>query len=265
MTPLMQEIMRDQCLPVAKRKFKDQSGLLPRLNDFHCFEVTDIFDAAGEIAKRELGKGRTLDVLCFLPAPRTWIEWRRDDGSREGVLLEEVDGLNFARAYWAYSSEGMFLSAKKGGALKLHGDGNAASDHVLVREFKNETMAEAGGWTVWIYAILAMINTPRVIGRRQHMPHRGLEKRLIANKALVGKFPLRAWTEIRLEVAPPKNESGEPSKGAHLTGERALHFCRAHLRVRLGKLEYVSAHWRGDASLGIKQSRYKLTKSRRAA
>jgi hypothetical protein len=75
---------------------------------------------------------------------------------------------------------------------------------------------------------------------------------------MVGTFPLRAWTEIVLEVTPP-SEAGALDPGeAHLTGRRALHFCRQHLRIRGGRLELVKAHWRGDAAIGIKQSRYRV-------
>jgi hypothetical protein len=49
---------------------------------------------------------------------------------------------------------------------------------------------------------------------------------------LVGKFPLRAWTENILKVALPDDRTAEPSKEAHLTGEKCLHYCRTHLRVR---------------------------------
>ncbi|QPF81665.1 hypothetical protein IC762_17725 [Bradyrhizobium genosp. L] len=103
--------------------------------------------------------------------------------------------------------------------------------------------------------LLAMINTPRIIGRCQHMPHAGLARDL-RKRFGAGRFPLRAWTEIQLKVTPP--EQGEGEAEAHLTGARALHFCRAHLRVRLGRLELVSSHWRGDPALGIKQSKYRL-------
>jgi hypothetical protein len=37
---------------------------------------------------------------------------------------------------------------------------------------------------------------------------------------------------------------------------RALHFVRAHLRLRLGRVELVRPHWRGDAQLGIKRPAY---------
>ena len=111
----------------------------------------------------------------------------------------------------------------------------------------------------WIvYTVLALINTPRIIGQRQHMPHERTEREKLKQLGLVGKFPLRAWTEIVLKVALPDDRSGEPSKEAHLTGQKCLHFCRTHLRVRLGQLEYVEGHWRGDPALGIKQSRYRV-------
>lgn len=89
------------------------------------------------------------------------------------------------------------------------------------------------------------------------MPHRKVERELTKAFGL-GKFPLRAWTELRLTVAKPAEIDDGESHEAHLTGRRALHFCRKHIRIRNGKLEYVSAHWRGDPALGIKQTRYKL-------
>jgi hypothetical protein len=105
-----------------------------------------------------------------------------------------------------------------------------------------------------LYAYLVMINSPRVIGRRQHPPHKVLQKGFAG-----GHFPLHAWTEIKLEVTKPTLiDDGEPHQ-ARLTGLRALHFCRAHVRIKNGKLEYVTAHWRGDASIGIKRSRYAVT------
>jgi hypothetical protein len=101
-----------------------------------------------------------------------------------------------------------------------------------------------------------VINTPKIIMRQQHMPHRGLQRDLIKAGKVNGKYPLHAWTEILLRVRPPEVSEGDHE--AHLTGARALHFVRKHIRIRLGKLEYVSAHWRGDASIGIKRSRYRV-------
>jgi hypothetical protein len=283
MTPLMQEILRDQCLPVAKRKAF--LGSLPpeKLTNTHCFEMSSVREMMGDLAI-DLGRAvdadpQSIERLAFLPAPRTWIEWHEISGRRIAWHLEADDAEDAAVCTIFTNASGHVAVehweivppyAIPAGKLPLRGHsglGRYSLDFVVgdsgLSEWKKYELYTAT--TLVVYAALAMINSPRIIGRRQYMSHRGLQRQLIASKSLVGKFPLRAWTEIKLEVAPPRNEFGEPSKEAHLTGDRALHFCRAHLRVRLGKLEYVSAHWRGDASLGIKQSRYKLTKPRRAA
>jgi hypothetical protein len=84
-----------------------------------------------------------------------------------------------------------------------------------------------------------------------------LEKRLREGHLIAGRYPLGAWNEILLHVTPPQ-EADDTEHEAHLTGSRALHFVRCHLRIRLGQLELVSAHWRGDAGLGIRRSRYRL-------
>lgn len=107
-----------------------------------------------------------------------------------------------------------------------------------------------------VFGALAFINSPKIIGRRQHMPHKGLERELLKNQKVIGSFPLHAWTEIALDVTPPKEAAGQHEFEAHLTGRRALHFVRSHLRIREGRLQFVKSHWRGDAALGIRQSRY---------
>lgn len=166
---------------------------------------------------------------------------------------------------WAHAAPSEFCSSKELGGLKLMGDDfrveQQNGDWRHVRPYSpTETEALRIGYIPLMYAALSVINTPRVIGRRQHMPHAGLQRKLAQARGMVGKFPLHAWTEIKLEVSPPRldrSATGDPHE-ARLTGAKALHFCRCHLRVRLGQLELVSAHWRGDPALGMKQSRYKL-------
>ena len=115
-----------------------------------------------------------------------------------------------------------------------------------------------------VYSLLACINTPKVIGRRQRMPNAKLESRLMKQAGITGKYPLRAWTEIILEVGPPREDKNGIVEG-RLTGTRALHFVRRFLRIRNGKLEMVSPHWRGDAAVGIKRSRYKAVPQKQGA
>lgn len=108
------------------------------------------------------------------------------------------------------------------------------------------------------YADLALINSPRIVGQRGHFPHGRAEREALKKAKMVGKFPLRAWTEIVLEVTPHPEDRSDTDAELHLTGERCLHYCRTYLRVRYGMLEYVEGHWRGNPALGIKRSRYRV-------
>jgi hypothetical protein len=118
-----------------------------------------------------------------------------------------------------------------------------------------------------LYTVLAFINTPRIIGRRQVVPHAGLQRKLAAAMGMVGKFPLRAWTELKLEVRPPRIAEGEPHRAGY-TGEKAYHWTRMHVRIQNGLVVYVTDYWSGNVALGIKQTRYALVppkSGRRAA
>lgn len=226
------------------------------MDDVHCFEVSEVIPAAKELALDLHKRPQQIGRLAFLPAPKTWIECREPDG-RAGVLLREIrnHGDEPICAYLYYAADD--FSSEHTGLLELVGLLDGRAPPLAISGLRSGSITEKFT-TYLLYALLAMINTPRVIGRRQHMPHRGLERDLVRAMKLTGKLPLHAWTEIKLAVDVPHDAGGEGSVEAHLTGQRALHFCRAHLRIRLGHLEIVRGHWRGDPALGIKQSRYKL-------
>lgn len=266
MTPLAMEIVKQILLKPSHRTFVDQCGLLDRMDDIHCFDVTEIGPLVDDLRGRFFSMSDEYlqnNEMFFLPAPKTWIEWSVGNG-RRGLLLEQDAGSSFCRCYWAakHFESGRASSDAKIGKLFLGGS-SVSRSQILASPPKFIKDGDGGdgeraGWINGIYSSLVIINSPRIVGRRQHMPHRGLERRMLQERKNVGKFPLHAYTEILLRVTPPKDASNEESHEAHLTGQRALHFCRAHLRVRMGKLEVVKAHWRGDPSLGIKRSRYKV-------
>lgn len=259
MTPLAHRIVKELTLPKRRRTFDDKANLLAHMDDIHCFDVSDIFEMASDLSRDMIEGNRVpTETLGFLPAQRTWIEWSYPDGNRWGVLLEGRTDDDVVRCTWAATKGRAFASNPVVGRLLLSPK-SWSGEFPAPYEDGSATVETMKGWLGWLYAVLAIINTPRVIGRRQHMPHRGLERRLTRALGVQGRFPLNAWTEIKLQVASTRDASGDASTEAHLTGLRALHFCRAHLRIRLGRLEFVSSHWRGDASIGIKQSRYKLT------
>lgn len=256
MTPLAQRIVRELTLPVKDRTFEDRCGLLQRMDGIHCFEITEVLPLITDVL-RKLYRSPLAPELFFLPAPKTWVEWRDEYGGRSGCLLEHVtlSGVVYREAW---GSRKYFETFGRTRSL-IGGIEFNPSPHKDLAKRYFEGLADRTGSPEFLICALAIINSPRVIGRRQHMPHRGLEKALLSQQKLVGRFPLNAWTEIVLECKPPKEMSHMSDYEAHLTGHKCLHFCRAHLRLKNGKVEFVNAHWRGDSALGIKQSRYTLT------
>jgi hypothetical protein len=223
------------------------TSLRSALFDIHCFEITQSLPIITEVAS-SLHEKLTLDgfddligKLCFLPAPKTWIEWIHPALQiRIALLLEQnkadfwdVNVTLFGAEYASYLGN---ISTKSGDFRRTNGK------VLMPKEIADRFGVGAiDGFLGFCHNILLTINSPKIIGRRQFMPNRGLERKLIKGFG-VGRFPLHAWTEIRLHVNKPmKIDDGLPHE-AHLTGQRALHFVRKHIRIRLGKLEYVSAH-----------------------
>lgn len=255
--------------PFAKLQIKDamratgesKKFILSLLSDTHYFDVTEAteiaLDLVGSLAHdaEVLGQQRH---LLFLPAPKTWIEtsaWKNSKGACQiGFhLAQEKSGDLITVTGAEKQSSGAVTHFMRLGQI------DPASSKLMVSEqdlFFHDRLRSVHN-TRFLLACLLLINTPKVIGRRQHMPSWALERKLTRGLG-VGKFPLHAWTEIKLDISKPTEiDDGLPHE-AHLTGRRALHFCRAHLRVRSGQLQFVKAHWRGDPAIGIKQSRYKI-------
>ena len=262
MTPLAHKWLRK---PAHHSQRSDVGGLQPYVERAHCFELTAVRALWKELASSMESRGVADGRLAFLPAPVTWIEYKDFCGEdRIGpyryadILVEQDDETAIVISTWEESSSYIGILPLRQSATieglsreeqpKVWEDGDDGNETKGAR--LRYAHRQAG-----LYAALALINTPRVIGRKQHMSHRGLERELARSKGLVGRFPLQAWTEIRLEVAAPRDLMGQEHE-AHLTGERAFHFCRAHLRVKQGRVEFVRHHWRGDPALGIKRSRY---------
>lgn len=265
MTPLAQRIVRELTLSRSRRSFVDPAGLLHLMDDVHCFELTAVRDLMFSMGRECLENGCADERSTFLPAPKTWIEWKYPLGKdvlRVGMLLIERPG-GFVQIRSAVELSAGFCSINYGCEFQISGMLEGIHDAKIkgvqfgadVASDINELVLQSLTATV---GALACINTPRIIGRRQHMPHRGLERDLVRNQKMIGKFPLHAWTEIVLEVRAPSDMSDAASVEGHLTGRRALHFCRSYLRIRYGKVEIIPSCWRGDPALGFVQSRYSL-------
>lgn len=263
MTPLAARIAREKTLPLKDRTFRDEAGILPIIDGAHCFECSAITNDALDLYNRSEGASDFSNYI-FLPAPITWIEYqvpetREYESSTVGILLHrKYANENYCEIYVV--SRTLFQSFYLGFMC-------LQSTHTRPWCFTTEwqrigKINESDGFMGVLFALLAMINTPRIIGRRTHLPHAGLQRKLARSKGMSGKFPLHAWTEIVLEVTPPEMGGEQETR---LSGHKALHFVRQHLRIRLGQLELVKAHWRGDPALGIKRSRYRLAPPRAGA
>lgn len=259
MTPLARRIVEQRLLPLKKRTFRDGCGLLQRMDDIHCFEVSEVLPLAKDLIADAYAKDVFFESTAFLPANNTWLEWI-EGGVRIGCLLTGQDGYwadKVADIYWASTNQsfqmpGNLAKLWLGTAAKLLNRHPGASADGFPAELIHRILL----------IFLAIINSPRSIGRRQHMPNRALEARLLRKRKLIGHFPLRAWTEIKLEAFPDFVTDDGKVHRARLTGERCLHYCRAHLRIQNGMVVFVHGHWRGNAALGIKQSRYRITPPR---
>lgn len=243
MTPLAHRLAK-RVLDVKTRSQKERESLRGALCDAHFFEVSKIMPLVEDLLEKwEAIPSQILpfEKFDFLPAPKTWLEFK-DVNQRWAFVLS--DGPQNSVQYRVL-------------VLADDDDGDWTSDPNAIKISRYYRGDDLGDWIRRLLTVLViLINTPRIIGRRQHMPHRGLERELLRNQKLIGKFPLHAWTEIKLEVSKPPEIDFGPIHEVRLTGQKCLHFCRAHLRIWNGELIFVSAHWRGNPAIGIKQSRY---------
>jgi hypothetical protein len=269
---------------------------------FECSEVTQIAYPIAKKMRDAFDKYDKVDQrLAFLPAEWTWIEIESPGyGDQNQTDEERASLINEYQIYakpWTYTYRTAFILIAGHGVThmatkRLHLSYETprlpgpriwrvrelpplplvhsglkpqrtmaveSADGRVTHQYDKPT-SRADDFTM--YSLLALINSPRIIGQQTHWPHQRDERERLKKMKLVGKFPLRAWTEIVLKVAPPENRSDEPEEERHLTGERCLHFCRTYLRVRNGQLEYIDGHWRGNPALGMKRSRYRLERDK---
>lgn len=258
-TPLARQVINQILVPSEKRIIHDAAHIMYRMADIHCFEVSEVIEQANELVEKGGLNGLTVmaEAMCFLPAPKTWIEWKSSEIGRIGFLLEEIDNKTRAQVNIIVWNGDGITSLPEKFAMPLVGN-KSIGTIITYPGMSDERANECGRLAAILVGALAFINTPRIIGRRQHMPNRGLEKKILKDRKSPSVFPLNAWTEVILHITEPMDVSNQESVEAHYTGQRARHFCRAHLRIQYGKIVVVRGHWRGDLSLGLVQTRYKL-------
>lgn len=247
------------------------------LPTMQCFDVTEVYPAAFELAKNLAWKmGEAPDV--FLPAPIVWLERQYPAGGRSAYLLHtasapdivlqgpraEAQGIAGVRGQMVRQWE---VKAFQGGDIQV-----AEPVNILFGETRmlglpppvyrsgkpatEEDMVELVVDMRLVGAYLAIINTPAIFKQIKHQPHAGLRRELLRSGALKGNQRQRPWVTVTMDISTPSDIEGG---GGRMTGTKAMHFCRAHMRIiQGGRVAWVKGHWRGDASKGVHQHDYRV-------
>ena len=195
----------------------------------------------------------SLPFLTF-PTDSVWIEWT-DAGMRVALLLHATTaaprpagvGVQISRDVDGRLREVRvgFDFAKEERPLWLEMDRRfAAANPVTLAAVAEQFEMSFGRFAA---AAFALIRTPRVVELRPT----DLAK---FNKSRVkrGKPTLREWSDVYLNL-DHATASGTPAGTAEpgpAGGRKRRHEVFPFLRIRLGRVEAVRAHERGDASLG---------------
>jgi hypothetical protein len=264
-TPLYRRLVKRLTLPEKKREpLHDPHGLLADLSDVHCFDCGAAIEVAHYLlADRDEGGGAAINEVShgvlFAPARRTWIEcpiW----GNRSAIFYDAIEGGSTKAKSISHISDVGRLGIAVCRVAMPNGDGDLVQineDFGRVFDTSAHSAADLSlSAFAHLMAFLAIINTPNIVDRAECQAHKSLAREIAKREGAA--FKLHPWHQIKLEIFKPRHISdGEPHEDV-ITGRRALHFCRAFIRIRLGRLEHVRSHWRGDPEFGIRQASYKV-------
>lgn len=262
MTPLAMHLTKNLLLPKnSKGRAEETRFAFEGTHFFECTAISDpkiLGDMASVLLDVETQGGYTAPYR-FAPAEKTWLEFRNaTDGSRFALLCVSDDNSTLVTLYSdRRGDDGIDVNAL---GYVSFADGSfevllQKNDTPERRKIKIETPHVLATMARDAVRMFVLINLPHVLGRKQNIAHKGAARKL---GLAVGKFPLHGWTELSLDVHLTPKRDDDTMHEAGFTGGKCLHFCRAHLRLRNGKIEVVKSHWRGDPALGIKRTRYKM-------
>ncbi|MDP2377814.1 hypothetical protein [Reyranella sp.] len=253
MTPLALRVFRDLLLPEGKRTVVDRGRVFDRLADVHCFEATEVSSLASDLAERSMVDGFDW-TRTFLPFPRTWLEFAGPPGSGErNAFLLCADRPD---VFWHIAQFGDGLIETSAWEFVRP---SSDEDYLRKKEAKRSKMPGAQPYSTEekLLATLSIINTPRILRSEETPPHRGLVRDLHRAGYGTEKLPIHASTTIRLDLTPFGADGVGTGEG-RLTGPRALHWCRAHLRLQRGRIVLVKAHQRGSDEVGTREADYRI-------
>jgi hypothetical protein len=229
-----------------------------------CFELSAVAEIGVDVLDNPDWRPQH-DAAVFLPAPLTWLEFRPEKrlnvARRWGFLLTQKSAEVFEICHATHTDAELsvtpaFIVRVSHGSVAVDCEETVRQWRLHHPEIEPDHLRKGIEALAWlVMGCLSIINTPAIFKHTEHEPHAGLRRELVRRGLLEPSRRQRPWVEIKLDIRPP---SDLPGGGERMTGTKALHFCRAHMRFRLGKVEWVRSHWRGDASKGVVRHDYRV-------
>jgi hypothetical protein len=170
-----------------------------------------------------------------LPAPTAWIELALPDIALGVLFRADGEGLRHGRALVARLPNGASVLTLSTALIDMDDGGLIGTDQSTAKS---------------ILGAVALLATPSLCRKREVDM-----ARLNRSRARSGKPPLFSHDAMTIDLGKPTaSGSSEPGDGH----SRRHHFVRAFLRFRLGQMQIVRPHWRGDATLGIARPHFKV-------
>jgi hypothetical protein len=245
------------------------SILDPFPNDTKCFELTEAAGLLLSLVRDAKTKGIAY-AMSFLPAPLTWLEMDVGGGRLVAIYLRELKEQLLSELTYIEAND-KYSKAVKFPPIQLLSDSDPDEWAITATQYvidnyqppssREDTLKNVYNMVLFTYSALAVINSPRIVGRVDNQPMVKLSKD--QGKRTGQPYRLLPWHRVQLNITPSARDGGDPART--LSGPRALHYCRQHLRIKRGKLEYVRGHFRGDAAVGISRSYYSVTDGAGAA
>jgi hypothetical protein len=261
MTPLARFFIQELMKPkrqrgrwfASKPELIEMAEYIGRAQFFEITEVRDIlYVVADKMAEGLKANGEADRTLAFLPAPITWIEQTFDQPEikkRASMAILLIDqGDNTARVHVAVRT----VDNKTDEVLMGSRNGETPMIQILPLRGSELPASDREKFFSTIYATLSIINSPAVFEREVHEPHRGIARRAKTE----GLGEIAPWHQIKLSIS---REAATSTGHGEVTGQRCLHWVRAHPRFRLGRWEVVKFHQRGNIEHGISLGVHKVT------
>jgi hypothetical protein len=255
-TPIAHRLVRESALPPKARSFENDFGIIPLLKDIHCFDVSAIHGMQ-DILKNAILSKDAGSRQQFSPFPSTWIEVKIKDIRQAWLCTANGDESYDVRNVYYDAGENIVFPAVRV-TVPFRGPLTRGTLMVAQHEEKHPLNANDIGTLKAIIVVvdsyISIINSVKIVNRKSHPPHSGLQRTIAARG-----YRDNGWTEILLSINSPFNPATGETAATTITGEKALHFVRSHIRVYRSGLEIVvKAHTRGNPALGTVQSRYRV-------